>query len=376
MFFDKNISYSKLENKQNRFLFYTVLISIFAMFFVPQISEWIMKKVYAGTLTSASLTISDSRSSGTSVTYDMGFTTTVSTGIKRVVVQFCTTASSTCTTPTGIGTSAATRASDNISGTGRTDDFATNGTLTTTITTTATQSPTAVTISYTGVNNPSTTNTTFFARITTYSDTVPNTIDSATVAAATLTSTSVAVSASVDATFTFTVAPAAGTVNGSTVNISSGTGAAVIPFGTLASGSSAVLAHNLTVATNAVNGYTVTVKTTADPSLVSASNNIDKFTGTNATPATWSSPNGTSASVNTGFFGYTTEDTTLTGGSSRFSSNKWAGPTTSPLELMYSSSSVSGATETIKIGWMAEVNSLQPQGSYAGTVILVATPLY
>jgi len=278
-------------------------------------------------------------------------------------------------------TTGATRSTDNLAGTGRTDTFTTNGTLTTVVGTPATQSNQAITVTYTGITNPTTADTTYFARITTYSDTGTTVIDTATVAFAILTSTSIAVTASVDPTFTFTVAAAnSGTVNGATINVTSST-ANTIPFGTLSPGSTKIAAHDLSVTTNATNGYTITVKAAADPPLSDSatSENIDKFTGTNASPTAWSSPAGTSKSVNTGFFGYTTNDSSLgTGTADRFTSaggNKWAGPTTSPLEVAFSSSGTPTA-ETTRVGWQAEVNSLQPPGSYTGTVVLVATPTY
>lgn len=323
------------------------------------------------------MTISDSRASATSVTYDLAFTVADTTGIKQLTAQICTTASGSCTTPTGITTTGATRASDNITGTGRTDTFTSNGTLTTVITTPATQSPSAVTVSYTGITNPSTTNSSFFVRVTTYSDTGSTVIDSGTVAFATLNTDSIAVSATVDPTFTFTVAgvTSGGTVNGATTNVT--TAANTIPFGTMSSGSPKIGAHDLTVITNAANGYTITVKGLTNPVLQSGSNNIDEFSGTNASPTNWSAPAGTSPSVNTGYFGYTTNDATLgTGTAARFTTSgpNWAGTTTSPLEVAYSATGVT--TETTRVGWQAEVNGLQPAGSYNGTVILVATPTY
>lgn len=336
-----------------------------------------IQTVQAGTFTAAKLTISDSRAAATAVTYDFAYTATATTSIKQVTILFCTTASGACTTPTGIDTTGATRASDNFAGSGRTDTFTGNGTLTTVITTPSAQSTQAITSSYTGITNSSTVNTTFFARITTYSDTGSTVIDQATVAAATLDTTSIAVSASVDPTFTFTVAgvTSGGTVNGATTNVT--TTASTVPFGTLSVGGTKIGAHDLTVVTNAASGYTITVKGLTNPVLVSGSHNIDEFSGTNASPTTWSSPAGTSESVNTGYFGYTTNDATLgTGTAARFTTSgpKWAGTTTSPLEVAYNAAGVS--TETTRVGWQAEVNGLQSQGAYAGTVILVATPTY
>lgn len=338
----------------------------------------IIGEVFAGNLSSSKLTISDSRAAATAVTYDFAFTTAVTTSIKQVTIVLCTTPSGACTTPSGIVTTGATRASDNLAGTGRTDTLAANGTITAVVTTPATQSTQAVTMSYTGITNQSTPNTSFFARITTYSDTGVTPIDTGVSAAAILTTTSIAVTATVDSTFTFTVAgvTSGGTVNGATTDVT--TTENTIPFGTLNTADPQIAAHDLTVVTNASNGYSITVKGLTNPVLVSGSNNIDEFSGTNASPTTWSSPAGVAANTNTGYFGYTTNDATLgTGTADRFTSsggNKWSGTTTSPLEVAYSAAAVT--TETTRVGWQAEINSLQPFGSYAGTVILVATPTY
>lgn len=336
----------------------------------------------AGTFASRKITISDSRSGQTGVQYDFAFTASVSTAIKQWTIQFCneSASSGTCTTPTGLVTTSAVRSADNVSGTTRTDTFTANGTLTTVVTTPATQSPLAITASYTTITNPTTTNTTYFARITTYSDTGTTVIDGTNnVAFAVLTSTSIAVTATVDTNLTFTVAAAnSGTVNGATINVTTST-ASTIPFGTLSSGSTKIAAHDLTVTTNGLGGYTTTVKAAAEPPLVGlvTSNNIDDFTGTNTSPTAWSSPTGTTQSVNTGFFGYTTNDATLgTGTANRFTSvgNVWAGTSTTASEVSFNSTGVNALVT--RVGWQAEVNSIQPPDSYSGTVILVTTPTY
>ncbi|MCX6730496.1 MAG: hypothetical protein NTZ55_01485 [Candidatus Roizmanbacteria bacterium] len=98
-----------------------------------------------------------------------------------------------------------------------------------------------------------------------------------------------------------------GSVNGQAINVTSGTSATTIPFGTLATGGTKVVAHDATIVTNAANGYQVTVNALANPPLADAGNNIDFFSGDNTTPTTWSSPAGNTATINTGFVGYTTE---------------------------------------------------------------------
>jgi hypothetical protein len=336
--------------------------------------------VYAGTFTNAKLTISDSRAGQTGVTYDFAFTTTATTAIKQVDITFCTTPTGACTAPTGLNTGSPTLASDNIAGTDRTTTQPSgNNTIRVVVTTPDVQTTQAVTMSFTGVTNSSTINSSYYARIRSFSDTGTTEIDNQAVAVAVLDTNSLSVTAEVGSTFTFSVAAVtAGSVNGAVIDVADTTNT-TIPFGVLSAGASKIAAHDVSVYTNANNGYSVTVKTTTDPPLVDGVNNIDQFTSGNAAPAAWSAPNGTSANTNTGFFGYTTNDATLgTGTAGRFTAtggNKWAGFSTTPAEVAYSAAGVS-STETTRLGWQAEVNSLQPPGNYAGSVILVATPTY
>jgi len=307
---------------------------------------------------------------------DYAFTVSATTSIKEVHIDVCTTATGTCTGPTGFLVGTPTLASDNIAGTTRTTTAVGANGFKVVVTTPAAQATQAVTMSFTGTHNPTTANTTYFARITTYSDTGSTIIDGPdAVAFGILDTTSIAVSASVDPTLTFSVAGVASaqSVNSATTNVV--TTATTIPFGTLTSGSTKIGAHDITVTTNATGGYTTSVKGTTAPVLQDSSNNIDEFSGVNATPTTWSSPAGSANSVNTGFFGYTTNDTTLgTGTAGRFASNKWSGTTTSPLEVAYSATGITA--EITRLGWQAEINALQAAGNYAGTVVLVTTPTY
>lgn len=350
-----------------------VVSTILLLIFVSLFTYFGAPRTYAGTFSPRKITISDSRASQTGVTYDLAFTTSVTTSIKQIDIKFCTQAGAwadTCTAPTGLTTASATRGSDNIAGTGRTDSQPAANSFRTVITTPSTQSTQAVTFSIASMQNPSTTNTSFFARVITYSDTGTTEIDSGTMAFAILTSTSVAVTATVLENFTFSIAGvnSGGTVNSATTNIT--TTATTIPFGTLVAATSYIGAHDVTVSTNAASGYAVTTKGSQTPLLQSGSQNIDEFTGTYASPATWAAPAGTAASVNTGYFGYTTEDTDH----SDFQSNKWAGSETTARAIVSNSTGVS--SQTTRIGWRTEVNSVQPAGAYTGTVILVATPTY
>lgn len=356
-------------------------------------------KASAAELTNRKVTISDSRA-GVAADHTFTFTkgATSTTAIKTIEFLYCTESatSGTCTAPTGMiltatptlgtvtgiaGTTyAAAGTSANCTGTGNTQCK-----ITVTVTTPAAEtggSATVVPVT-SGITNPTTTNTSYYVRITTLSA-VPATIDGPSVVAfGILTTTSIAVSASVDSTFTFTVAGVAsgGTIGADTTDIT--TTANTIPFGTLVSITEKQGASDATVTTNADNGYQVTVKALATPPLVGsadATNNIDAFSGTNAVPTAWSQPAGTAASVDTGFFGYTTNDTTLSNignGINRFTTaTLYAGTTTTAAEVGFSAGPTGSSGDTIRVGWQAEVNAVQTNDNYTGTVIMVATPTY
>ncbi|MCX6732410.1 MAG: hypothetical protein NTV98_02625, partial [Candidatus Roizmanbacteria bacterium] len=256
-----------------------------------------------------------------------------------------------------------------------TTDVSTNGVLVTTVTTPASiSSGTTITLPYGTITNPTSINTSFFVRITS-KDSGATAIDSTVVAFATLTANSLTVSADVGATFDVAlVAVTTGTVNGQAVNLTTTT-ADTIPFGTLSSGSPKIGAHDITVTTNSQNGYAVTVKA-SNPPLADGSNNIDNFVEPNSLPRVWSSPSGNTPNVNTGFLGYTTEDTSLcTGTAGRFSGNKWAGFDTTAYEVVCNTNPVLSG-ETTRIGWQIEVNNTQPSGSYTGHISIITTPTY
>lgn len=351
----------------------------------PLVNLFISSAHAAGSLSSYKIQINNSQAAATGVTYSYFWTTSATTSIKQIDIQVCTTASGTCTAPSGFASGTPTLSSDNIAGTGRTVSAPTANAFRVVVTTPSAQSTQAMFLNFTGVTNPSTINTTYYVRSTTYSDTGTTIIDGTTTAAfAVLDTTSIAVSATVDPNFTFTVAgvSSGGNFNGGTGNINVTSTATTIPFGTLVAGTPKIAAHDVTVTTNAGNGYTVTASTSAtisgNPPLVSgATNNIDAFTGTNAAPTNWSAPGGTTGNINTGFFGYSTEDATLcTGTANRFTNGgpNWAGPTITGGEVVCNAAPVS--SETTRIGWEIAVNAIQPAGSYTGTAILVATPTY
>jgi hypothetical protein len=384
-----------LKSYYHRKLKLPVALLIAILLTLPPLVNIFIGSAKAANLTSYKVEIGDSRA-GLAASHRFTFVTPSTTNIKTITFQYCTTASGSCTAPDGMilaatpvfGTVAGiggttytpTSTSANCTGAGNTDC-----TLTLTVTTPGAQSAGATVIVPfdTGVTNPSTTDTTYYARITT-KDGSAVTIDGPNAAAfAILTATSLAVSATVDPNLTFSIAAvnSGGSVNGATTTVT--TGVATVPFGTLTAGTPSIGAHDVTVTTNAGSGYTVTASHSATaiagfPPLVSgATNNVDTFSGTNASPTVWSEPAGTTANTNTGYFGYTTEDASLcTGTAARFTDggNEWAGSSTVGAEVVCAPSGVNA--ETTRIGWQVEVNGIQPAGGYTGTAILVATPTY
>lgn len=194
----------------------------------------------------------------------------------------------------------------------------------------------------------------------------------------------VTVSAAVETNFTFTISgvSASSTVNGDAVATAATTTATSVPFGTLSPGTPKTLAQDLSVTTNANNGFTVTV--VANQTLTSGSGaDIDVFidgSGT-STPTAWTSPSGTPTDENTfGHWGLTSEDATLSGGDT-FGTALYVGDfVNNAREVMYHTSSADGATQNIgatRVGFKVEITTLQEAASdYQATLTYVATPVF
>jgi hypothetical protein len=180
----------------------------------------------------------------------------------------------------------------------------------------------------------------------------------------------VTVTATVTEAMDFTISAVGATenVNGATTNVATSTGTAV-PFGDISISANRIAAHDLTVTTNAVGGYTVTIQYTG--ALTKGSDTIDNISHSNASP-------GAFTSAGTEGFGYTTNDATLgTGTASRFTSDdgdKWAAFTTSPLEVAYNDGPV--ASQVTRVGYQLSVAPTTANGAYSTTVTYTATPSY
>ncbi len=187
----------------------------------------------------------------------------------------------------------------------------------------------------------------------------------------------VEVTATVDTLFTFTVA---GVATGQTVNGTTTTGsttATAIPFGKLLANVASTAAQDLTVVTNARNGFAVTVET--DQQLTSINGaDIDGFAnGTyTSSPAAWSNPTATPGSENTyGHWGLTSNDT------DHFAvAQTYVSASTSPVEVFSHTGPTTGVTTgqgTTRVGYTAKISALQEAAEdYNATLTYIATPVF
>lgn len=327
-----------------------------------------MASVTAASLSSASLELSDPRpSQSSSYTFSAsGF----SGSAQCIDLELSDTAGSGGSVPTGLTSTGASldAGSTMITPASWTSDFTTNGLLRLTNVSGETPSD-AGTLVFNSVTNGSTESTTYYGNFTTYSDAACTTqLDEVIVAF--VYQDGELVSLTIDPTLTFALAgvAAASTVNGTTVtHLADASG--IDYQNDVNASTNGVSAHDVSVTTNATNGYSVYLRHTGD--LTNAnSDTIDNHTGTNASPSAFPAA-GTEA------WGYTTEDGSLEALSvDRFTNpgNLWAGFTTSNAEVLYNSAAVPG-TETVRVGHQVGVSSNTEAGTYQTTIVytVVAT---
>lgn len=356
---------AKMSNVFKRVNLVLAVLGLVAFLLTP------LASANAATLSTASLGLSDSRPSQTGATYTFTTSNVTTSAIKCIRMIFATTATGS-TVPTGMSTtSAALSGTSNYIPTpgGWTVTANVNGTVDLTNASGETPaSASARTVILTGITNSSVVDTSYYLRFNTYNNTdcTSSGVDSTTVTF--INTDGTAVSLGVDPTLSFTVAGTASATscNGATSNVT--TTATTVPFGTVTTSANKIGVQNLTVTTNAGNGYTVYTRYTAKPTF--GSNTISDHSGSNATPTAFSAA-GTEA------YGYTTNDSSLgTGTTTRFTStpNVWAAFTTSNSEVAYSNAAAS--SQTTCVGQQVGIGGTTPAGSYTTSVIYTATPVY
>lgn len=191
----------------------------------------------------------------------------------------------------------------------------------------------------------------------------------------------VLVTAVVQTTFNFTVSGLATStaVNGDTTTGS--TTATTIPFGVLNAGVPKILAQQLNVATNAINGFSVTVETDGD--LQSATGAvIDGFTdGTDiaVSGTAWAAPTNNVALANTwGHWGMTSDDTDLA--NDLDAADSYIAASTTPREIFSHDGPSDGTTQDVGkaiVGYQVEITALQEAADdYNTTLTYIATPTF
>jgi len=341
---------------------------ILGLVLVLMISYLTIPETQAASIANREIKISDSRPSQSSVTYDFEGDHS-NTTVMCLKIQFCTAATGTCTVPTGMSTTSATRDDSNWSGwtaTNWTIDNTTNGTVKYTYAT-GEAGGSNYSFSTSGITNPSSAGT-YFARVSTYTNTDCSTGETDTGVVAFAVVSGVSVSATVAEYLSFSISDS------------------VIGFGTWSGGSTAVRwatadeagatsepangePSQLTISTNASGGVGVTIKDEGDGSnaglydsttteLIEAAASSAVTAGTEGFGA-YGKNASANLTIDEGFDNDSTSDLAIS---------------RSPQTFVSSSGAIS--SETVDLALKAAIAATTPAGSYSDTIILVATPVY
>ncbi len=239
-------------------------------------------------ITNRTLTLSSSspNTSNATTTYTFTFTVPSVTVVKSVGIQVCTTADGTCTPPVGFSNSAATLASQ-PTGLGSASGWTINASppsvnvLDIANSSNSTAPSGSQTIVFGNVQNPTTTNQTFYARIVTYSDAYTTVIDNGTVAAST--ATAIVLTGTMPESLIFCTGQSVGETGG-VPDCSTATTGNISFNQDFSTTSTTYATSQMAASTNAGSGYAITV---SGPTLTSGSNTIPAMTTTGlSTPGT------------------------------------------------------------------------------------------
>jgi hypothetical protein len=287
-----------------------------------------------------------------STTYAFTFTVPSSTVIKSVGFAACTTASGACTPAPGFSASTSTLTSQPTNlgdASGWTVNTATAGELRLTKSGNIAAPTGNQSVGFSSVTNPSATNSTFYMRMTTYSDAAWTTpIDTGEVATSTAGNTTI--TASVDETLSFTLATS------------------TVAMGTLSTSATGSGTSSMTAATNANAGYSIAV---AGTTLTSGSNTITAIT-----------PTATASAMNTKQFGINLmNNTTPAVGTATSGSGTGvpsAGYNTSNQFKFTTGDTVASASlptnsNTYTVSYIANIDGITAAGAYSTVLTYMAT---
>ncbi len=328
--------------------------------------------VSAAALTSVALELSDPRPDAAAVTYDLqaaNFTT--ATTIRCIEVEYDTQADGAGGKPASMDLTGATLSSNTIQASLTTqviDDV--NGILQYTDAGGGVPASSGELV-VAGIGNPNS-EAEFFAIITTYTDAScsgGNEVDGLTIAWVTVDGEPVQLVIDPSLTFVVNAVLAAQAINGaSTTNPSTGTGIDYNNPVDVTSAANGISAHDIDITTNASGGYVVYIRHAQDFQNA-ASDVIDALAGTNAVPTAFSA-------AGTEGWGYTTEDTSLVGGTAnRFVGGNWAGFTATNDPLIDNTAATAG-TETTRVGHQVGIANDTPSGTYNTEIIYTIVATY
>jgi hypothetical protein len=341
-------------------------VAIFSLIFVS-ISNLVISRVFAGFASSASVQMSDSRPTEPEVTYTALFTPSDTTLIRCVKIAFNTQADMAGSSPSGMLTDTAVKGSfSNLTAGSWTLNTATDGEIRYTNAAGENTAASPTSIATTTIHNTSL--STFYAQISTYTNTNCSTgpVDQSNVIAL-VTVGGITATVVVAPTVTFDVANYGSAVNtsGDTAPTNVSTSNSAISFGTVAAGATKWGSQTLTVSTNGVHGYTLYTRYSG--AMTDA--NGDTIRNQSGTP---SSGNAFDASASQSSFAYTTDaDSPYNFGGTV---NRWAGLTTTNTAINANSGAIDSDVTLIeyKIG----ISNVQPPGTYSTVIAYTATPSY
>jgi hypothetical protein len=361
-----------------RLLFGVLAIFYFAAFFTNDAS--------AAQITSRSLTLQAGVTDGGSkpggvVEHLFTFTVPSTASVGSIQFLYCTVAIGTCNTPTGLDTTNTTYGSE-TGATGFSLVNGTNGAPYISRTASSISSATAVTYQLLNVTNPTTTNQTFFVRISTFAstDTTGSPIDTGTVAAST--ATQISLTGTMPESLIFCTGGTVGTNAGIPDCSTASSGA--VSFNQLFSPTSTSTAiSQMAASTNAGFGYSITVN---GATLTSGSNTISAM-GSATTGVHGLSQFGMNLVANT-----TTTSTPAVGSNVAPTANgtNYKGEAVSPYDtpdtfkfvtgniIADSANGGAGGTDAqiFTTSYIVNVPGSQPAGTYTTTLTYICTPTF
>ena len=354
-----------IERHVNLLLGLVLVLPTFFVLLLPSTAS-------AAQITSRKLTLSTSSaaSGAATTTYTFNFTVPSATVLQSFETVICTTASGSCTTPTGFANSSSTLSSQPTNlgdASGWTVNTSTAGKLRIKKTGNAAAPTGAQTVVFGNVQNPTTSNTTFFARLNTYSDDAwTSGVDSGVVAAST--ATQITLSGVMDESLVFCTGTSitgsnCGTVSGSSVD-----------FGTFSTSSTTTGTSVMAASTNGGSGYSITINgstltcsgCSGSPTIAALSTQTASSTGTaqfgvnlkdNTTPNVGAEVSGTGSGTATSNYGTADQFRFVTGDG-------------------VASAASSTNANTYTASYIVNVPGSQAAGTYTATMTYICTATF